>query len=118
MFLLQNLCCLSVVKDFHKLKKYNIHSIMEGTSQDGDSKPTEEGVGSKTAAALPAVCTTKDASPHIDSCKGKHTAKDKDEATDINVQTGDPSCEGEHTSQRTATASAELPVEQTWNDYL
>ena len=85
---------------------------MEGTSQDGDSKPTEEGVGSKTAAALPAVCTTKDASQHIDSCQGQqHTAKDKDEATDINVQTGDPSCEGEHTSQRTAIA--EFPGEQT-----
>lgn len=111
MFLLQNLCCLSVVKDFHKLKKYNIHSIMEATSQDGDSKPTEEGVGSKTAAALPAVCTSKDASQHIDSCQGQHTAKDKDEVTDVNVRTGDPSCEGEHISERTAIA--EFPGEQT-----
>ena len=29
----QNLCCLSVVTDFHNLKKYNIQSVMEASSQ-------------------------------------------------------------------------------------
>ncbi len=29
----QNLCCLSVVKDFHKLRRYNVQSVMEGSSE-------------------------------------------------------------------------------------
>lgn len=54
-FLLQNLCCLSVVKDFHKLKKYNIQSIKEATSQEGsreDPKHTEEGASSKPSSEV------------------------------------------------------------------
>ena len=44
-----------MVKDFHKLKKYNIQSIMEATSQEGsreDLEHTEEGVSSKTSSEV------------------------------------------------------------------
>ena len=44
-----------MVKDFHRLKKYNIQSIMEATSQEGsreDPKHTEEGVSSKTSSEV------------------------------------------------------------------
>ena len=44
-----------MVKDFHKLKKYNIQSIMEATSQEGsteDLEHTEEGVSSKTSSGV------------------------------------------------------------------
>lgn len=38
-FILQSNCCVSVVRDFNKLKKYNIHSIIEGSSQDEPEVP-------------------------------------------------------------------------------
>lgn len=59
-FLLQNLCCLSVVKDFHKLKKYNIQSIMEATSMDSsreDPKQTEEDFPSETSSEVRTIET-------------------------------------------------------------
>lgn len=37
-FNLQNNCCLSVVRDFSRLKRYNIHSIIEEGSQDEPAK--------------------------------------------------------------------------------
>ena len=50
-----------MVKDFHKLKKYNIQSIMEATSQEGskeDPKLTEEGISSKTSSEVRTKETT------------------------------------------------------------
>ena len=49
------------MKDFHKLKKYNIQSIMEATSQKGskeDPKLTEEGISSKTSSEVRTKETT------------------------------------------------------------
>ena len=36
----QNLCCLSVVKDFHKLCKYNIHALTESVTPTGPKETT------------------------------------------------------------------------------
>ena len=50
-----------MLKDFHKLKKYNIQSIMEATSQEGskeDPKLTEEGISSKTSSEVRTKDTT------------------------------------------------------------
>ena len=36
-FILQNLCCLSVIKDFTKLKKYNLQSLAVPETEKTDS---------------------------------------------------------------------------------
>ena len=57
----QNVCCLSVVKDFKKLKNYNIHSIVEVKPELAEAVAAKEEPSQQDASTDP--CPSTDACP-------------------------------------------------------
>ena len=51
-FILQNLCCLSVIKDFTKLKKYNLQSLAAPETEKTDSIASGNSSSSSSSSSI------------------------------------------------------------------
>ncbi|KAI8501233.1 THUMP domain-containing protein 1 [Branchiostoma belcheri] len=67
---IRTVCCMSVLKDYFQLKKYNIHSIVEGTKDD--PKPRE----------------VKDQGPPVGDLEAKNGSDGQENKGDVKVQEG------------------------------
>ena len=69
-FVLQNLCCLSVIKDFTKLKKYNLQSLAAPEAEKTDNLASSS---NSSSSIVETAVKPKDSSSHCQKVEAIHS---------------------------------------------
>ncbi|XP_066293344.1 THUMP domain-containing protein 1-like [Branchiostoma lanceolatum] len=75
---IRTVCCMSVLKDYFKLKKYNIHSIVEGTKDDPKPREVKDQGSLKVDLEAANGSEVKEGKDDVKVQESKVEASDKD----------------------------------------